>query len=302
MASILENVRRGLETAPARPQLGAQEQTQQLTRATTGKAVGSGTTPGLSTQQQQAAAQQTMQQQRQVQLKQQEVSGALAAGEKQIQQEQRQAKREFTQREVQVKEQAYQKLGMLLDDMAKKSDQLGLAKNKAQVEQAGFLLRLNNEKYITRLEVEGRKSRLNDEIRFKEALTQSIFAEERELFKSSLQFQSLVRAEGREFKEELAMLDLDQAMEIAQMKADSANEKAKWEAIGGIITGVTSIGASAVSQMDFSGPAPVEGTGVPLQSAANPLGPEAPLMSQQQALQNDWGLESTPTYSGPWRP
>lgn len=301
MASILENVRRGLETAPARPQLGAQEQTQQLTRATTGKAVGSGTTPGLSTQQQQAAAQQTMQQQRQVQLKQQEVSGALAAGEKQIQQEQRQAKREFTQREVQVKEQAYQKLGMLLDDMAKKSDQLGLAKNKAQVEQAGFLLRLNNEKYITRLEVEGRKSRLNDEIRFKEALTQSIFAEERELFKSSLQFQSLVRAEGREFKEELAMLDLDQAMEIAQMNADNANEKAKWEAIGGIITGAVSIGASAYG-MKMPTKSPTPGTGVPLESAANPYGPEAPIMSQIDALQDDLGLESTPAYSGPWRP
>lgn len=254
MASLLENVRRGLESAPATPQqIGAQAQVQELTRATTGKSVGSGTTPALSTQQQSMAAQQTQQQQRQLQQQQQEAAGQLGAAERQVDVQQRQAKLRLSEKEIQVREQAYQRLGNLLDEMAKGKDKLELGKLKAQTEQAGFLYRLNSEKYVTKLQIEGRKARLDNELQFKEALTRAIFKEERTLLQENLEFQSLIAATGRDYKEKLEMMSVEQAMELSRIDADVANTAAKYEAISTITSGVVRAGSSAASSYDWSG-------------------------------------------------
>lgn len=306
MASILENVKRGLETAPASPQLGAQEQVQQLTRATTGKAVGSGTTPALSQQGQAQAAQQTQAQQRQMQLQQQEVSGQLGAAERQIEKEKVLQKQKISQSEIALKERGYQKLSEILDNFAQNKDKLSLDKKKAQVEQAGFLLRLNNEKYITKLQIEGKKARLQNELQFKESLTLAIFAEERELLQSNLGFQSLINAEQREFRSKLEYMSLEQSMELADIKAAGKNAAAKYQAIGSIISGTVGVGGALAGRMGTetttASAAGTPGTGVPLQSAQN-TGLDYPSLSTQQtSTQQSWGLDTGTDYSGPWRP
>lgn len=299
VASILDNVKKGLQSAPATPQqLGAQDQVTALSRATGGKAVGSGTTPQASQQGVALAAQQTQQQQRQLQRQQQDTAAQLGQAEKVQQQAMQLKTQEMSQRQVQAKEEAYQKLDTMLTDISRKWDQLRLDKNKSQVEQAGFLMRLNSEKYTTRLEIEGRKNRLTEKVAFQEALQRAIFAEERQLFESNLQFKSLLNAEKREFDAQLAEMDLYQALEIADIETQSKNEQAKWSAIGKIVTGATQLG----SKMDFSSSPStnaVEGTGIPLQSAQTPMGPQAPFSAT--APQEEWGLD-TSTYSGPWRP
>lgn len=248
VASILDNVKRGLQSAPATPQqLGAQDQVTALSRATGGKAVGSGTTPQASQQGVALAAQQTQQQQRQLQRQQQDVAGQLAQAEKVQQQQARIEGGKLSQRDVQIKQEAYQKLDTMLTDISRKWDQLGMEKGKAQVEQAGFLLRLNSEKYTTRLEIEGRKNRLDEKVAFQEALQRAIFAEERQLFESNLQFKSILNAEKREFDARLEEMSVYQALELGDIETQSKNQQAKWGAISSIFSGVASLGSRAMT-------------------------------------------------------
>lgn len=60
--------------------------------------------------------------------------------------------------------------------------------------------------------------------------------------------------------------------------------------------------ASGVSDAALSGATGGGTPAPPLLSAGNQVGPAAPIMSQQQGLQESWGLESPPAYVGPYRP
>lgn len=252
MASLLENVKKGLQSAPASPQqLGAQDQVQALSRAATGKAVGSGSAPQLSQEGVAQAAQQTQLQQRQLQMQGQQAAQQLGAAEQQQNIQIRQQQKKMSQAEVAQKEQAYQKLGSMLDQFSQKWQELDLNKNKAQVEQAGFLLRLNSDKYTTKLQVEGKKARLQNEVNFTEALQRAIFKEERSLMESNLAFQSLIRATGRDFDAQLETMKLEDALALGDMETASKNEQAKWEGISQIVSGVTSATGSVASHYDF---------------------------------------------------
>lgn len=254
MASILDNVRKGLETGgPSMDaNLAAPIQTQQLAQATTGKqATGLGGVPQASQMGANLAAQTTQTQQRQLQLQQQQQAAQLGQAAKQQEVQIQQAKQKMSLREIGQKEQAYRRINEIFDKVEENKSRLEQAQYKAQLEQAGFLYRLNNDKYMTRLKIEGRKNRLDSEIQFKQALQQAIFFEERSLLAESMEFRAIMNASDREFKEKTAMLDLDLAMRIADTEIQAANAKAKAEAIGGIVsTGTSAFGKGAAKTLD----------------------------------------------------
>jgi hypothetical protein len=211
------------------------------------------------------AAQETQLQQRTQQKQQQQVAGQLGAAEVNQQKQFQQEKRALTQQEIGIKEESYRKVAQLFDGIEQDKTRLGQAKYKAQMEQAGFILRLNTEKYTDKLKIEGRKARLNDGVQFRESLQKAIFSEERDLLNSSMKFRSMMNADERKFREESQMIDVNLALELADVSVKSANERAKMEAIGSIGSTVVSTGdkvytnyesnkAKADVPLDKSGP------------------------------------------------
>jgi len=99
--------------------------------------------------------------------------------------------------------------------------QLDTNKNKAQLEQMGFVLRLGDEGYVNNLKREGRRSRLDSKVKFDEALRRSIFEEEQALFDNDLSFKSSLNQSERDFKKQMFEegLSYNQALAISQMKS-----------------------------------------------------------------------------------
>lgn len=290
--SILENVKRGLsQPAVATPQLGAQEQAQALARATSGKATGGGTTPALSEQQQAQAQQQTMAQQRQLVQQGQQAAAQVSAAEQQIEAEARVQKRRLNEREIGLREQAAQKVDEVLTNYSQKLGQLDLAKDKAQAEQLGFMMRLSSEKYIEKLKIEGAKARLHDRISFTESLQRTMFAEERKLLDENLRFKSLIGATERDFREQAANIDLDTALAVAAAEAKGNNAAMKAQAIGGIITSGASMGSAAYNYANRPQTAAPLGDRAPSLTAMNPEPAPYNPQEDQNNLMRSWGLD-----------
>lgn len=245
MASILENVKRNLSTAPASPELGAQQQAQTLARATTGKAVGLGSTPALSEQQQGQAQLQTQQAQAEVTQAGQQVAQQLGRAETQLKQEVRRSQRQLSERELSLKEQMFQKLDSTLNQYSQEFGKLEMDKSAAQAEQVGFMLRLGSEQYVHKLQIEGAKARLTDKFAFQEALQRAIFSEERQTLQNNLRIRSMIRSEDRQFREQLQEFDLDTALAMAAIETQANNAVLRYQGVGEIskaaITGATGI-------------------------------------------------------------
>jgi hypothetical protein len=109
---------------------------------------------------------------------------------------------------------------------------LDLNKKKAQTEQLGFIARLSDDAYVNNLQREGRKSRLQNKLKFQEELQKSIFDDERELFESDISFRQAMKKDSREFSEMMAQQGLDwkQALSVAEMK--SQGNQQTWTGAG----------------------------------------------------------------------
>ena len=106
--------------------------------------------------------------------------------------------------------------------------QLDIKKNQAKLEQAGFLMRLSDDKYTTNLQMNGRRDRLDSEAGFKEALLRTTFADELDLFNNDLEFRALMRADDRAFQERLAKMNIDMAIKLASAENQAAGATQMW--------------------------------------------------------------------------
>lgn len=209
---------------------------QGLLRAKSGRAVGPEAGPAASTLQEQVAAQQGREQA--VNVLQQEEMGLEQLQQEELFRDQQAAQQEaqLDDRQVALQEQYVQRASALMQNFVNQGRELDFSQKKAQVEQVGFALRLNNEKYVADLQQAGAKARLTDALEFQEALQRSIFAEELDLLNSDLSFQRMLDKEAREFKMDVAELDINQAINIAMARSDAANTQAMYEA------GATAVG------------------------------------------------------------
>lgn len=247
--ALLDMVKKNLGQPAQAPELGAQEQLRTLAQASTGKAsTGLSSTPKASNLGEQMAAQQTQVQSRIQAIQQQDIAAQLGQAEQVQKQQQQMQQRQLSQQEIQMKTQAYQRLGSILDNFEQNKERLTLGQEKASVEQAGFLLRLSNDKYIDKLRIEGRKNRLNTQLAMKEALLQATMIEERALLENDLSFKRLMNAQRREFREELANIDLDRWMEMIEMDASAANAAMKAQALGGIVSTAAGAGSQYLAK------------------------------------------------------
>ena len=230
MDTIRTNMQAGPK--PAQPGISQTAQVQQLLQAKSGKAVGPTAAPGISNIGEKVAAQQAQIAEQQVQQQGMLQGQAIQQqASEQAQQAQIQG-RQLDERTLDQMDEFTRNHNAILDDYNRGIKQLDLNKDKSKLEQIGFNLRLNNDKYVTDLQREGRRSRLDNEIKFNEELTRTIFADEEDLLRNDLNFRALIGANDRDFREEIGNISISHALDIADTEAKAANSQMMWQGIG----------------------------------------------------------------------
>jgi hypothetical protein len=239
MVTLIEQLRQANAPQPKQPSLvsqlqGQQTQLQQAARATQAGAGGLGFTgAGRGSRQAERFALQEVAGQEQ-QLKQAEQMQAAQVDQAQRQQEQQfqfQAQ-DQEERVLNARMEWSNQAAQVIGQFSKESFKLEQARTKSAVEFSASLMRLANEDYVERLRMEGQRSRLDDELSFKEAMTKSVFEEELDMFIGDLNFRSIVMADARAHREALAAVDINFALQMANSSAAAAAATQQWQAIG----------------------------------------------------------------------
>lgn len=159
-------------------------------------------------------------------------AGALDASDR-VGQMQSQLEKSNQQQLTQLNEQSlnqlsdyYQKADNIAQQLSHGNLKFELTKDKANVEQIGFLTRLGNKTYIDSLKNEGAKKRLDNKKNFESATIDTYFRDMEDLLSSDISFKSALKADNRTFQAKLGEMDIESALAIAssglsaQAKAD----------------------------------------------------------------------------------
>lgn len=201
----------------------------QTGKAGTGQAAGDAE---LSNIQQQLAEQQTAAAAEQ--LQQEGTMAATELGQQQEAAEMQVSQQEFEtqERKLNLTQQYQQTLSNMITDYEQNFAKLDVKKQQAKLEQIGFLMRLADEKYMTQLQLNGKRARLENEYVFKENLQRAIFQDELDLLSDNLTFRRLLNMDDREWKEQMQDLDIEFAIELAMAEAKSSTTQALFSGIG----------------------------------------------------------------------
>jgi hypothetical protein len=125
---------------------------------------------------------------------------------------------------VSLAERAAAERSRLLESARQAKEQGRLARAKAAVDQANFLRRLSDDKYIQTLQEGAALKRLNTKQGFEQALAEDVMGAELDLLKGKLTWEEAMNADENAFDEKMAALDFTMAMELAEgkMKSDMA--------------------------------------------------------------------------------
>jgi len=262
MTSLMDTIKTemGGPAAKPKPELGTTNQISKLLAAKSGKAM----IPGASGPRQSALGERIAA--RETELGQKALGEqATITGEQQAQQSaditQRSEQQDTRFEEQRATQRATfdRQANTLLDNFIRDNKVLETSKDIQNIEQVGAGLRLNNKKYIDNLQMEGQKSRLDDKLEFKAKLAQDIFADSEDLLMSQYSFDTIMKADDREFAEEIGKIDAAAALDMASKEIDAANAQAKW----GAVAGAVDAGVKAVATYKGSGTANItESTGI----------------------------------------
>lgn len=241
--------------------LGQTEALSRISQAASGKAVPGGTAgavPSRSRQAELSVVDQVTRGQQELAKAGQIQALALGQQEQALKDSEEFKNRVLSDEQLASREKYLETQRGILTDYSSGQRQLDLTKDKAKLEQLGFSMRLSNDKYLNELENRARIAGLSDAISFEEELTRSIFADEEELFRNDLDFRAMISADQRTFQNELAQMDINMALDMAEASNRALSEKQMWDGIGGIVQA----GASAYGQGMFeSGPSTATYTG-----------------------------------------
>lgn len=235
-------------------QLGVQgDQTQQvrgLLAAKLGKATPSGAagTPGQSNVGEQMATQQArlgLQQTQQAgKIASQQLGQSEADIAQRTQQDTAQTNLAFKQQTSNFTNHAQD----ILQQLSQSKQQLGAKESGLQLEQAGFLIRGQNQNYVQELQRQGQQQRLGDEQNFKQALQQSVFSDQSDLLKDTLAFNTMMNSSDRQFNEALGKMSDDFAIKMADREMQQAAATARFGAISGMVGAGAQAGMAAYNK------------------------------------------------------
>lgn len=162
-----------------------------------------------------------------------------AAQEQQQQQQSQAANIEFQRQ--QNKLQSRIQTEAILRNLEQGRTALAEDKRQAGMEQVAANLRLQTDSYINQLQLEGARSRLQDDLSFDRAMKQQIASDNISLLQLKLNNQSLLDSNDRDFKKQLAQIDMDTAVQMAKQDAAFAAQQGQIQTFGQLAT--TGIGA-----------------------------------------------------------
>jgi hypothetical protein len=129
----------------------------------------------------------------------------------------------------------------LFQSLSQEMDSLTDDEAASRLEQTAHALAMADKSYLDEIERIGAERNLRDEINFKREAANLVFGKNLELLNRRLDSERLLNMDAREFKTEMAQMDINFAIEIAQ-------QAAKAQAAANIISG----GVKAASALDWS--------------------------------------------------
>ena len=118
---------------------------------------------------------------------------------------------------------------------------LSEAQRRSGMEQVASQLRLSNDAYITNLEMEGARSRLQNKIDFDMQLKRDIMADNIALLEMQIGNKKIIDMSDDEFRKELAKIDINTAIAMQKENAKFSAQQQQIQALGQ--AGTTAIGA-----------------------------------------------------------
>ena len=149
-------------------------------------------------------------------------------------QERRQQARQMDETSLAMREKMAQQQAQLLQQFEQAKQKLSMQRKEANAEQLGFIYRLSNEKYVEEFKDVVRRNQLTNDIKFREEMMKAVYADELELVNEDLNFRRLLKADERTFQQELAEMDINAALRIAETHAAASRT-------AGVISGVGQI-------------------------------------------------------------
>ena len=123
----------------------------------------------------------------------------------------------------------------LFQDLSQQVDSLSDEKAASQLEQLAHTLALSDKTYLNEIEMIGAERNLRDELSFRREANQLVFGKNLEILNNRLDAERLMNMDARQFREEMARIDINTALEIA-------NHAAKAQAAANIISGAVELG------------------------------------------------------------
>jgi len=277
MPTLMETIQGNMAKAAAPQAIGATQaadqatsQAQQLGQASTGKAAAPGAQPRATNLAAQVSAGQAnlgaqqLSQQAQIQGEQLKTQEAGIAQQASLQ------SRELDEQALSQHDTYANRAQQIMGELTRGGQQIDFNKQKAQVEQLGFNLRLANDQYVHQLDMEGQRARLDNEQVFQEQLQNAIFADDMEVLEQDIGFKEALNGKKNDWLEYLGQIDLEHAMSIANSEAKAASQQMMWTGIQ------TAAGAGAGAAAKYK-------AGQPEQETASVASPStAPQSSRQE--------------------
>jgi len=243
MANLLDTLRQNSQVG----QQGVTDETSKLAtllRAKSGKAVGGSGVVSSNLGEQAAVAQTNQQLQQQVAPQAAIQQAGMAQQASQIQQQETQQRADIAQSRRFDTVQNKIKTDQLLKDLERNKGEIDVAKQGAQLEQLGANLRLQNKKYVDDLQREGQLARLNDDAAFREAALRSAMGNKMEIVNKTIDNNTILSANDREFKKKVAQIDIATAYNMFNADMAAGKQQAMWGGIGSLAkAGIAAYGA-----------------------------------------------------------
>jgi len=223
--SILDKVKQQMQAPAQQPaNLGGQTQTVRgLLQAKTGKQVAPTSGPQQSSIKERMAQKATQDASKQVQQTGQIQAAQIGEREADIEQRQDQQQVEFEENLANATAQFDRQSDSIMNQFFNGQKSLQNSKDIADLEQLGFIARLDNKQYIDALQLEGQKKRLSEGQNFKLEMAKTVFADSQDFLKDDLQYRAMMDMDDRAWNENLANMDINKALEFAEAENKQAN-------------------------------------------------------------------------------
>lgn len=139
-------------------------------------------------------------------------------------------------------------LNSVLNELSREKGKLGTEREAAALEQAGFLMGLQDKQYVTNLQQVGATRRLGDKFQMLGEMQDLVFGDHLDLLKSKLAVDNVLYSSRRDFQQAMADIDTDDAINIAAIEAKYRAKQA-----GIDINKITRIGKTAASAAEIAG-------------------------------------------------